>query len=121
MTDDVLTMEELLGCTKTRLAQTVRAQANLLVLLQRELAVEQWQSGLLASQRQAIFDLLYGEKVCHPCPEDALCQWCRLEGMIYGIIITDPRDEIPKEGTYGPDGWAEQASATGEGAAPPAA
>lgn len=91
-------MSDLMGQTKTRLAQVVMAQAKALELLNRDVALATWEAELLAGQRQRILDFLNREEGTHPyCPEEELCYVCRLADVVYGILIQDPRDGVRRE------------------------
>lgn len=62
-------MEDLLGQTKTRLAQTVKAQANLLAMLNRDLALAAWENEIQAGQirRALAFVDRVETEPCVPC------------------------------------------------------
>lgn len=51
MPTDRLALKDLMDMNKRTLAELVMAQGNQVAQLNKELAVEQWQSGLLAAQR----------------------------------------------------------------------
>lgn len=97
MTEDELTTESLMKQSKRRLAETVQAQCRQVEQLNRELAVANWQAGLLAAQRDEILKVVNSdtEEGTHPaseCPDDRMCYTCRLTDWICDILITDPRD-----------------------------
>jgi hypothetical protein len=87
MSDGIPTTAELMAYSRRALADTVTASMAQVVLLQKELAVAQWQANLLAGQR------------------DHLLRWCEEreeQGTVriwdvYSILIRDPADDAPKE------------------------
>lgn len=87
MSTDGLTVKSLMDLNKRTLAEVVMAQGNQVALLNKELALEQWQSGLLAAQRDEVLAFLarVEEDDCPPC-------WGKALEAIHRIMITDPRD-----------------------------
>lgn len=58
MSDGPLAMEDLMGQTKTRLAQTVRAQARMLDITNRSMALFEWEAGVLADRIRRVTEYL---------------------------------------------------------------
>lgn len=72
-----------MGYSRTKLAETVQAQAAVMDLLRRRSAEAEWQAGLLAAQRDEVL------KYMADAPAREVCGHF---DPIYRILITDPRD-----------------------------
>lgn len=82
-----MTWREIAGDQNLRLVAALLEKQGEVNALNEKLALEQWQSGLLAAQRDEVLAFLarVEEDDCPPC-------WGKALETIHRIMITDPRD-----------------------------
>jgi hypothetical protein len=85
-----LTTVSLMKQSKRRLAETIQVQCRAVGQLNKEMAVLEWQAGLLAAQRDELLGFLAKEG---PVAQEFRARYTSwVIERCHEIIITDPRD-----------------------------